>query len=266
MERMREGMKGIKSQLSKESEIAQAILTIDKAKKEIAVRIDKFTIGAIAKGSGMIHPNMATMLSFITTDAEISSKALRAFLKHSADLSFNMISVDRDTSTSDMAVILANGLAGKVDAKKFQQGLDFVCMYLAKEIAKDGEGSTRLIKVNVKNAVTENDARKVAKAIISSNLVKCAVFGNDPNWGRILCAIGNSGAHFTEGKIDVYFDEHKLVGDGMAKGFDKATVKEIMKNDELLVTIDLKEGKHEATAYGCDMSLEYVKLSAQYKT
>src|SRR3989338_7868561 len=175
------GIKGIRNKLSISPDAATAIMTTDKAKKEIAVKADNFVIGAIAKGSGMIHPNMATMLCFITTDAKIPSKKLAAFLKNSVDKSFNMINVDMDQSTSDMAVIMANGLAGKTDEKKFQNALDYVCIELAKKIAKDGEGATKLVEVNVKNAASEEDAKKIAKSVVSSNLVKCAIFGNDPN-------------------------------------------------------------------------------------
>src|SRR3989338_9302920 len=187
MEKISSGLKGIKKELSANSEVAKAIMTTDIAEKSIAVKEDNFTIGAIAKGSGMIRPNMATMLCFITTDAKIPAKKLDLFLRNSVNRSFNMISVDMDTSTSDMAIILANGLAGAADEKKFQAALDFVCIELAKKIASDGEGATKLVEVEVKGAITEEDAKKATKSIISSNLVKCAIFGNDPNWGRILC-------------------------------------------------------------------------------
>src|SRR3990167_4616302 len=210
MDKIRSGLKNIKSHLSTNSEVAKAILTTDTVEKEIAVKVDNFTIGAIAKGSGMIHPNMATMLCFITTDAKMPSKKLSAMLKNSVNKSFNMISVDMDQSTSDMVVILANGMAGKADEKKFQKALDFACIELAKKIAKDGEGATKLIEINAKNAKTEEDAKKIAKSIINSNLRKCAIFGKDVNWGRIMCAIGNSGAKFNESFIDIYFDNEKI--------------------------------------------------------
>ncbi|MEK6868825.1 MAG: bifunctional ornithine acetyltransferase/N-acetylglutamate synthase, partial [Nanoarchaeota archaeon] len=167
MEKIKNGIKGIKNELSVNSNAAKAILTTDLAEKEIAVKADNFSIGAIAKGSGMIHPNMATMLCFITTDAKIPSKKLSAMLKNSVNKSFNMISVDMDTSTSDMVVILANGMAGKADETKFQDALDCVCIELAKKIARDGEGATKLIEVNAKNAKTEEDAKKIAKSVIS---------------------------------------------------------------------------------------------------
>ena len=266
METIKNGIKGIKNELSVNSNAAKAIMTTDLVEKEIAVKVDNFTIGAIAKGSGMIHPNMATMLCFMTTDAKIPSKKLNAMLKNSVSKSFNMISVDMDTSTSDMAVILANGMAGKADEKKFQNALDFVCIELAKKIAKDGEGATKLVEASAKNAKTEEDAKKIAKSVINSNLVKCAIFGKDVNWGRIMCAIGNSGAKFNESFIDIYFDDKKIVENGKGANYDAKKVKEIMNKDALKITIDLKDGKVNATAYGCDMSYDYIKINAEYTT
>ncbi|MAE42829.1 bifunctional ornithine acetyltransferase/N-acetylglutamate synthase [Candidatus Woesearchaeota archaeon] len=266
MDRIKKGIKGIKNELSKNNKAAEAILTTDTVKKEIAVKVDNFTIGAIAKGSGMVHPNMATMLCFITTDAEIEQKKLKSYLKNSVNKSFNMTSVDMDTSTSDMAVIMANGIAGKVDEKKFQEVLDYICIELAKKIAKDGEGTTKLIEVEVKNAKTKKDAEKIAKAIISSNLVKCAVFGNDPNWGRIICAMGNAGVDFNENMVDMYFGNQNIVKKGVAVGFNYEKVKDIIKKDTLKITIDLNDGKENSTAFGCDMTLEYIKINALYTT
>lgn len=266
MSRIKEGIKGVKNKLSKSADAASAIMTTDKARKEIAVKVDNFTIGAIAKGSGMIHPNMATMLCFITTDAKIPSKGLEAFLKNSVNRSFNMISVDMDTSTSDMAIIMANGLAGKVGETKFQKALDFVCVELAKRIAKDGEGATKLVEVEVRNAAAEDDAKRLAKSVVSSNLVKCAIFGNDPNWGRILCAMGNSGVNFQEELVDVFFGNETIVSNGTSNGFNLKRVKEVMSRNELKITIDLKKGSKSAVAYGCDMSYDYVKINAAYTT
>jgi glutamate N-acetyltransferase/amino-acid N-acetyltransferase len=261
--KIKKGVKGVKSKLSRSSNAAEAIMTTDTVKKEIAVKVDNFTIGAIAKGSGMIHPNMATMLCFITTDAKIDSKKLNYFLKNSVNKSFNMISVDMDTSTSDMVAIMANGLAGKVNEKKFQDALDFICIELAKKIAKDGEGSTKLIEVEVKNAITKANAEKLAKSVVTSNLVKCAVFGNDPNWGRIMCVIGNSEAKFKENLVDIYFGKELIVKNGVAKKFNLNKVRNIMKKD-FKITIDVKQGKEKAIAYGCDMSYDYIKINAEY--
>ena len=241
-------------------------MTTDKVEKEIAVKVNNFTIGGIAKGSGMIHPNMATMLCFITTDAKIDSQKLSSFLKSSVDKSFNMISIDMDTSTSDMVIIMANGLAGEVDEKKFQDALDYVCIELAKKIAKDGEGATKLVEVGVKNAATKNDAEKIAKSVVSSNLVKCAIFGNDPNWGRIICAMGNSNADFDENSVDVYFGREMIVNKGIMADFDLGKVKGIMGKDVLKITIDLNGGKYHSLAWGCDMSYDYVKINALYST
>ncbi|MEK6869847.1 MAG: bifunctional glutamate N-acetyltransferase/amino-acid acetyltransferase ArgJ [Nanoarchaeota archaeon] len=266
METIKNGIKGIKNELSVSSNAKKAILTTDLVEKEIAVKADNFTIGAIAKGSGMVHPNMATMLCFITTDAEILSKKLSAMLKNSVNKSFNMISVDMDTSTSDMVAILANGMAGKADERKFQDALDFVCIELAKKIAKDGEGATKLIEVNAKNAKTEEDAKKIAKSVISSNLVKCAVFGKDVNWGRIMSAMGNSNAAFNENKVDICFDGKKVVENGKVANYDVKKIKKTMDKDNLKITIDLKNGKGNATAYGCDMSYGYIKINAEYTT
>ena len=266
MDKIKNGLVGVKKSLAKKSRVAEAIMTTDKLVKEIAVKADNFTVGAIAKGSGMIHPNMATMLCFITTDAAIPSKKLKVFLKESVDKSFNMVSVDMDTSTSDMAVIMANGLAGDVNGKKFQTALDYVCIELAKKIAKDGEGATKLIEAAVMHAVTAEDARKIAKSVISSNLVKCAIFGNDPNWGRILCAIGNSGAKFKEKLTDVYFDDLPIVQGGIAAKSNLKKIMNAMKKDTLKITIDLNNGNESATAYGCDMTFDYVKINAHYST
>jgi len=266
METIKNGIKGIKNELSVNSNASKAILTTDLVEKEIAVKVGNFIIGAIAKGSGMIHPNMATMLCFITTDAKIPSKKLNEMLKNSVNKSFNMINVDMDTSTSDMVAVLANGMAGKADEKKFQNALDFVCIELAKKIAKDGEGATKLIEINAKNAKTEEDAKKIAKSVINSNLVKCAVFGKDVNWGRIMSAMGNSNAAFNENEVDVYFDDKKIVENGKGANYDVEKIKKIMDKDALRITIDLKDGKWNATAYGCDMSYDYIKINAEYTT
>lgn len=266
MEKIKNGLKGIKNELRTSSDVAKAILTTDTVEKEIAVKVGNFTIGAIAKGSGMIHPNMATMLCFITTDAKIGPKKLIKLLKSSVGKSFNMMGVDMDTSTSDMVVVLANGLAGNVDEKKFKDALDYVCIEMAKKIARDGEGATKLIEVEVKNAITKPDAQKLAKSIIASNLVKCAMFGNDPNWGRLMCAMGNSNAKFRENLVDIYFGKEKIVSNGTASNFDFEKIRKLMDTDLLKITIDVKDGKEGATAYGCDMTYDYVKINARYST
>ncbi len=266
MNLIKKRIKGSKKQLKKVNNAAEAILTTDTIKKEIAVKVDNFTIGAIAKGSGMIHPDMATMLCFITTDADLSSAELKKSLVKAVNESFNMISIDMDTSTSDMVILMSNNTK-KVDKEKFQKALIFVCKEMAKKIAADGEGATKLIEVKVKNAKTKKDARKIAKAIVGSNLVKCAIFGNDPNWGRILSAIGNSSAYFVEGKIDILLQGKLIVKNGIeVKNFDAEKISGLLKADKMDITVDLNIGKEEAIAYGCDMSYEYVHINAEYPT
>ncbi|MFC1704961.1 bifunctional glutamate N-acetyltransferase/amino-acid acetyltransferase ArgJ [Nanoarchaeota archaeon] len=266
MDTIREGVKGIKDELSKNSAAAEAIMTTDLIKKEFTIKVGNATIGAIAKGAGMIHPNMATMLAFIMTDAEISSDKLKKMLKKSVDKSFNMLSIDQDMSTSDMTIIMANGLAGKVDEIKFQEALDKVCIYFAKLMAKDGEGATTAITVNVQGAKTEEAAKKAAKSIINSNLVKCAVFGNDPNWGRIIGALGCAGVGIDPNKVDIGFGDMKIAENGLATDFDKKKASNMLKEKEIIINIDLKQGKHNATAYGCDLTYDYVKINAEYHT
>jgi glutamate N-acetyltransferase/amino-acid N-acetyltransferase len=265
MNLIKKGIKGCKKQLKKVHNAAEAILTTDIVKKEIAVK-DGFTIGAIAKGSGMVHPNMATMLCFITTDADISSNELKKFLVNAVNESFNMISVDMDTSTSDMVVVMSNNSV-KADKGKFQKALTYVCTEMAKKMAADGEGATKLIEVNVKGAKSEMDAKKIAKAIVSSNLVKCAMFGNDPNWGRVISAVGNSGGYFKLNKVDIYFQNNLIVKNGVeVKNFNISKFSKLLKKDIVKVVVDLKLGKSEGTAYGCDMSYDYVHINAAYHT
>lgn len=265
MEKLRRGIKGIKKELSKNSKAAEAIMTTDTKKKEIAVQDDNFRIGGIAKGSGMIHPNMATMLCFLATDAKISPSMLQKMLKECADESFNMMCVDTETSTSDMAIIMSTGKVN-ADLSKFKNSLLFVCRELAKKIAADGEGATKLLVVNVKNAAKNEDAKKIAKSIVNSTLVKCAFYGNDTNWGRIICAIGNSRADIVEEKIGVMIEGVKIVEKGKAAAFDRAAMKKRLDKGEISVIIDLGMGKGNATAYGCDMGMDYVKINALYST
>ncbi|PKP56639.1 ornithine acetyltransferase, partial [Candidatus Atribacteria bacterium HGW-Atribacteria-1] len=236
------------------AEAAEAILTTDTKKKEIAVCFklgeQKVRIGGMAKGSGMIHPNMATMLGFITSDISIKGELLQEALKKVVEKTFNMISVDGDTSTNDMVLLMANGLAGNklidkkdVDYYKFLSALKHVAEYLAKCIAKDGEGATKMIEVEVKNAVSFGNARKVAKAVINSPLVKTAVFGKDPNWGRILAAVGYSEAEVMPDKVDLYLKE-KIVENGQPLTFSRQKLHEYLESsDEVKIIIDLKMGE-----------------------
>lgn len=280
MERIEAGIKNAAQNLAADGahNAAQAIMTTDLKTKEIAVVIEiqgkPVCIGAMAKGSGMIHPNMATMLAFITTDAAISSKCLKKLIKDSSSLSYNMISVDRDTSTNDMAVIIANGLAGNPliddenlpDYKIFKDALDYVNIYLAKMIARDGEGASHLIEVQVKNAPDAASARQIARSITSSNLTKTAVFGQDANWGRILAAAGYSGVEFDAYKVDIYLGQEKMAENGMGLVFDEDKARAELEKETVLIIVDMKAGNSEATAWGCDLSYEYVRINADYRT
>jgi len=257
------------------AEAAEAILTTDTKKKEIAVCFklgeQEVKIGGMAKGSGMIHPNMATMLGFITSDISIKGELLQEALKQVVEKTFNMISVDGDMSTNDMVLLMANGLAGNklIDKKdadyyRFLSALQYVAKYLAKCIAKDGEGATKMIEVEVQNAVSFGEARKVAKAVINSPLVKTAVFGKDPNWGRILAAVGYSGAEIDPNKVDLYLKE-KIVENGQPLEFSRQKLHEYLESsDEVKIIIDLKMGEVNATAWGCDLTYDYVKINTKY--
>jgi len=256
-------------------EAAEAILTTDTKKKEIAVCFklggQEVKIGGMAKGSGMIHPDMATMLGFITSDIFIKGELLQEALKQVVEKTFNMISIDGDTSTNDMVLFMANGLAGNkllnkkdVDYYKFLKALLYVAKYLARCIAKDGEGATKLIEAEVKNAISFEEAKKVAKAVINSPLVKTAIFGKDPNWGRILAAVGYSGAEVMPDKVDLYLKE-KIVENGQPLKFSRQAIHEYLKlSDEIKILVDLKMGKESATAWGCDLTYDYVKINTKY--
>lgn len=269
MEKIIFGIIGIRDELKVESDFAESIMTTDTFKKELCIIGDGFKIAGAAKGAGMISPNMATMLAFMVTDAQIAPDDLQNMLKRSVDKSFNMVNVDMDTSTSDMAILMANGLAGKVDETKFQEALDLLCIELAKMIARDGEGATKLIISEVTGAKSDDDAKKIAKSIISSNLLKCAIYGNDPNWGRIMCAIGNSKAEkIEEDKIRIWINDEPIVAGGKAADdFDEKKLSDILKtNKEIHIRIDMASGKSTAKAFGCDMTEEYVRINAEYMT
>jgi glutamate N-acetyltransferase/amino-acid N-acetyltransferase len=252
-------------------------MTTDTKPKKIAIKVtsgkNQFIIGGTAKGAGMIHPNMATMLGFITTDAAVDSKFLKSALKKAVDDSFNMVSVDGDTSTNDTVFLLANGKAGNPIitgnnglAKAFQEALHRVCLYLAKCIAKDGEGATRLIEVIVNGAKSRQDARLAARTIACSPLVKTAVHGCDPNWGRIIAAAGRSGAELIPEKSDVYIGDFCLLKAGMPLPFDKKAVAALLNNDEVKLRVELNLDSASAVAWGCDLSEEYVVINAEYTT
>lgn len=254
-----------------------AILTTDTHEKGIAIELEidgeKVVIGGAAKGSGMIHPNMATMLGFVTTDANISSEQLSTTLKKITNQSFNMITVDGDTSTNDMVLVLANGKAGNQpltnahsDWETFYSGLKFVCEYLAKEIARDGEGASKLVEVNVDGSFSDESAQAIAKSIISSNLVKTALHGADANWGRIITAIGYSGQSLNPDKVSIYLGDILVVENGIPHRFDEEEAKNYLLKDEVKILAKLGDGNGKATAWGCDLSYEYVRINASYRT
>ncbi len=261
---------------------AQAICTTDTYSKELAVVIEvggkEVTIGGMAKGSGMIHPNMATMLSFITTDLNITQKLFRQALTETVDDTYNMISVDGDTSTNDMVMALANGQANNpmIDSAGedyevfFKQALHYLNEALAKLIVADGEGVTKCIEVSVKGAKSKEDAKLLSKSVITSNLVKTAFFGEDANWGRILCAMGYSGVTFDPNKVSLSYTSNKgsimLVDGGIPICFSEEKASEIMSERNIGVDIVLQEGACEAKAWGCDLSYEYVRINGEYRT
>lgn len=260
---------------------AEAIMTTDTYTKEYAVTIgidDKIiTIGGMAKGSGMIHPNMATMLGVVTTDIAISKELLQEAISANVKETFNMISVDRDTSTNDSLIILANGLAGNKeiteknkDYDTFCEGLKVVTTNLAKKMAADGEGATKLFETVVIGAESKEQAVTISKSIITSNLVKTAVYGNDANWGRILCAMGYSGADFDPDKVDLYIESSegkvKLVENGMATRYSEENATKILSSKEVRAVADIKMGNETATAWGCDLTYDYVKINADYRS
>ncbi len=259
---------GLTSEPSGSEAATRAIMTTDTILKQVAVEIDGVRIGAIAKGSGMIEPDMATMLSFIYTDVEMPTESLHKCLRESVDKSFNMLVVDGDTSTNDMVLLTATG-DKRTSEERFQEGLDFVCMQLAKMIARDGEGSTKFIEACIRGARSKEDARKTARSVVRSTLVKAAVFGEDPNWGRIVAAIGRSGAEVKEDKITLEFSDGTktvtIVQEGNIIDSGKK-VKEVMAGDELTIIVYLGLGKHEATAWGCDLTYDYVKINSAYMT
>ncbi|MDR0912943.1 MAG: bifunctional ornithine acetyltransferase/N-acetylglutamate synthase [Methanobrevibacter sp.] len=281
-----ETSKIIKNSLQASVDVAKAIMTTDTVYKEFSIEVkllngEKVRIGAVAKGSGMIAPNMATMLCFITTDVIASKEDLKESLKIATDLSFNMVVVDGDESTNDTILLMANGKSNSqlkdensVIDSNFQEGLNFVCQNLAKMMAKDGEGATKFLEVEVINAKTLDDAKSVAISVVKSPLVKTAVFGDDPNWGRIVSAAGYSGADFNPDIITIAFEsENKisyLVKDGKILGFDGTSnlklAKEIMDQKNIKIIIDLNIGEFNAISYGCDFSYDYVKINAKYTT
>jgi glutamate N-acetyltransferase / amino-acid N-acetyltransferase len=280
-----QGVKLLASELGEDraaaASAASAIMTTDTYSKECAVTFmvdgKEITIGGMAKGSGMIHPNMATMLGVVTTDLAITKELLQEALSADVKKSFNMISVDRDTSTNDSLLILANGLAGNTpitekneDYQRFCEALNYVTTGLAKKMAADGEGATKLFEVQVINAPSEEEAAVLSKSVITSNLVKSAVFGNDANWGRIICALGYSGVSFDPDKVKLFIESGdqklQLVENGMATNYSEEVATKILSGKEVKATADLGAGTATATAWGCDLTYDYVKINADYRS
>ena len=277
MELIEEGIGRVTVSRDGGHQLARAIMTTDTVPKEAAVAVsggeDEFIIGGVAKGSGMIHPNLATLLCFLTTDAPVELDFLGSSLEKAAAVSFNMVSIDGDTSPNDMVLLLANGLKGNKPicgdsqlADGFQQALNQLCIYLAKGIARDGEGATKLIEVTVRGALSTKEARMAARTIASSPLVKAAVHGSDPNWGRIIAALGRSGVAVVESKIDLSIGNIQLVRAGLPLLFNGEEVVKMLGRSEVPVHLELNLGTASATAWGCDLSEEYVTINSAYTT
>ena len=283
IEPIKKGVEDLKGTLSKDggTNAAEAIMTTDTVKKQWAVKLEldgkTVTIGGIAKGSGMIHINMGTTLSFVTTDAAISAEMLKAALVEAADVSYNMVSVDGDTSTNDTLAVMASGLAGNTEITEknadyyaFTEALTAAFKAVAKKLAADGEGATKLVVCKVEGAKDDKNAKTIAKSIICSSLVKAAMFGADANCGRILCAIGYSGAEVDVKKIDVSYKSAKgeilVCKDGCGLAFDEDKAKEILLENEIDILVALGDGNSSAEAYGCDLTYDYVKINGDYRT
>lgn len=260
---------------------AQAIMTTDTRKKEVAVQVElggkTVTIGGMCKGSGMIHPNMCTMLGFVTTDACISGKLLQQALSEDVKDTYNMVSIDGDTSTNDTVLLLANGMAGNPeiteeneDYQAFKEALHIINETLAKKIAGDGEGCTALFEVKIIGAATKEQAVTLSKSVITSNLTKAAIFGHDANWGRILCAMGYSGAQFDPEKVDLFFEsaagKMQIIENGVAVDYSEEEATKILSQPEVTAIADIKMGDASATAWGCDLTFDYVKINADYRS
>lgn len=285
VDKIKNGIKMMEPVLSGEisagTDAAKAIMTTDTVHKEVAVEIEiggkAVTIGGMCKGSGMIHPNMCTMLGFVTTDISISKELLLEALKEDVKDTYNMISVDGDTSTNDTVLLLANGMAGNeeiteknADYEKFKMALDYVNTTLSKKIAGDGEGATALFEVKVIGASTKEEAVILSKSVVTSSLTKAAIYGHDANWGRILCALGYSGVSFDPEKVDLYFESRagkiKIIENGVSTGYSEEEATKILSEDEVTAIADMKMGDASATAWGCDLTYDYVKINADYRS
>ncbi len=263
------------------TEAAKAIMTTDTVKKEVAVQVEiggkTVTVGGMCKGSGMIHPNMCTMLGFVTTDAKITKKMLQEALSEDVKDTYNMVSVDGDTSTNDTVLLLANGMAENPeitekneDYEIFKQALNYVNTCLAKKIAGDGEGATALFEVKIIGAESKEQAVLLSKSVVTSSLTKAAIYGHDANWGRILCAMGYSGAQFDPEKVDLYFESKagkiKIIENGVSTGYGEEEATKILSEEEVTAIADVKMGDCTATAWGCDLTYDYVRINADYRS
>lgn len=277
MERIRAGIEGLALSPTGGQDLARAIITTDTHTKEMGLSFElegvRVVLGGVAKGAGMIHPDLATLLAIITTDARVEAGHLKEALGQAVDLSFNMISIDGDTSTNDTVLLLANGLAGNspLDASSpgravFQEALNRACLYLAREVARDGEGATRLIEVWVEGAASPGEARAAARTIVSSPLVKAAVHGADPNWGRVLAALGRSGAQVEEPRLEAFIGDLCVLRCGRPQPFDPAAARRLFQGPEVLLRVGLGLGEGEARAWGCDLTEEYVAINSAYTT
>jgi glutamate N-acetyltransferase/amino-acid N-acetyltransferase len=277
MDRVRRGIAQLQPSPRGGHDAAHAILTTDLVPKEWATALDidgkTVTIGGMAKGSGMVHPNMATMISVVTTDAALDPRFAIAALHAAADRSFNQVSVDGDTSTNDTLVLFASGAAGNAplrpgtaEGEHFAMALETVCVELARMVARDGEGATRLIEVVAERARTDEDARKVARQVVRSNLVKAAIYGQDPNWGRILAAVGTAGATVDPNSVDIFIGDHCVARDGAAAATDLPGVSAAMGAEEVRIRVVLNKGAGFGRAWGCDLTEGYVKINAEYTT
>ncbi|WP_444684306.1 bifunctional glutamate N-acetyltransferase/amino-acid acetyltransferase ArgJ [Alkalicoccus luteus] len=277
MDKVETGIRSINLESQDAASFERAILTTDTCTKHASVECEiegkQVTIGGAAKGSGMIDPNMATMLAYITTDADVSQDALKSLLKKTTDKTYNQITVDGDSSTNDTVVVLANGAAGTTEFDEshpewgaFEEAFTKLSQELAKKIARDGEGATKLIEVQIEGAATPADAGKIAKSIISSNLVKTAIHGADPNWGRIVCAAGYSGASMKSEAVDVYLGPIQVVSEGLPLDFDEPEASAYLTQSDIHIKVKLEDGTGAAQAWGCDLSYEYVRINASYRT
>jgi len=269
MDKIRAGLRGIRSELKPNNLklAAEAIMTTDKYPKYYSCQVGSAVIAGIAKGAGMIEPNMATMLVYLMTDAELPKAALRPMLRRVVDRTFNCLSIDTDTSTSDTVVLMANGLAGKVKLAQFEKGLLRVCEDLTKEIARSGEGATKLITVDVKGAKTATQAKRVAKSVVNSPLVKTAVYGCDPNWGRVIMAVGKTFDPSIEpAKVTIRFGDTNVFKKGSPVECDLETLRKYLGQSEVMITIELGIGKASARVWGCDLTEGYIKENAYYTT